>query len=44
MRPIVVVIANEFGHEPLQMAFIQHDDMIEQVTAGVPGNLYQRES
>jgi len=33
MRPIVVVIANEFGHEPLQMAFIQHDDMIEQVTA-----------
>jgi hypothetical protein len=31
MRSVVVVIANVFGHEPFQVAFIEHDYMIEQI-------------
>jgi len=33
MRPVVLIIADAVGHEPLQMAFIAHDHMIEQVAA-----------
>ena len=29
MRTIIVVIANVLGHEPFQMAFIEHDHMVE---------------
>ena len=28
-----MVTANVFGHQPFQVAFIQHDHMIEQVAA-----------
>jgi hypothetical protein len=31
MRPAPVVIVDILGHQPLQVAFVQNDDMIEQV-------------
>lgn len=33
MPPILVVITNVLGHEPFQMAFIQHNYMVEQIAA-----------
>jgi len=33
VRPVLVVIANEFGHEPFQVAFVEDDHMIEQIPA-----------
>src|ERR1035441_7444332 len=33
MRPVVVVVADELGHQPLEMAFVENDDVIEQVSA-----------
>ena len=35
MRPVVVVVADVLGHEPFQMAFIEHDHMVEQIAAAV---------
>jgi hypothetical protein len=35
VRTILVVVADVFGHQPFQMAFIQDDDMVEQVPATV---------
>jgi hypothetical protein len=33
MRAILVIIADVFVHEPFQMAFIEHNDMVEKITA-----------
>jgi len=33
VRPVLIVIANLFAHEALQIAFVEHDYMIEQVVA-----------
>jgi hypothetical protein len=35
MCPVIVVIADVFGHEPFQVAFIQDDYVVEQVAAAV---------
>jgi len=35
MRPVVMVVADVLGHEALEMPLIEHDDMIEQVSAAV---------
>jgi hypothetical protein len=32
MRPIIVIIADVLTHQPLQMMFIQDDDVIQQVS------------
>jgi hypothetical protein len=32
MRSVLMVVANIFGHQPLEMAFIQHDHVIEQIS------------
>lgn len=32
VSPILVVIADEFSHEPFQVAFVEDDHMVEQVT------------
>ena len=35
-----MVMANVFGQEPFQMAFVEHDDMVEQIaTTGADGAL-----
>ena len=31
MRPVLVVIANVLGHESFDVAFVEHDYMIEQI-------------
>lgn len=31
MRPVVVVVVDIFFHQPVHMASVQHNDMIEQV-------------
>jgi len=31
MRAIIVVVANVFGEQPLQMAFVHRDDMVQQI-------------
>lgn len=31
MRSVLMVVANIFGHQPLEMAFTQHDHVIEQI-------------
>jgi len=36
MCPVVVVVADILLHQSAEMAFVQHDDMIEQVAATVP--------
>jgi hypothetical protein len=33
MCPVVVVVANVFGHEPFQVALVEHNNVIEQVAA-----------
>src|ERR1019366_1157505 len=35
MCSVVVVVANIFGHEAFEMAFVENDDVIEQVSAAV---------
>lgn len=36
MRPILVVIADVFVHQPFQMVLVEHDDMVGQVAATTP--------
>src|SRR5712691_5039650 len=36
MGSIVVVVADIFAHESFQMAFIEHDHMVQQVAAATP--------
>jgi len=36
MRPILVVIADVFVHQAFQMAFVENDDMVEEVSAAIP--------
>jgi hypothetical protein len=36
MRPILVVIANVGAHRPFQMPFVEHDDMIKQISSAIP--------
>ena len=31
-----MVIANVGGHQPFQMPFVEHDDMIEQIPSAIP--------
>lgn len=33
MRPVIMVITNEIGHEALQMPLVEHDDMVEQIAS-----------
>jgi hypothetical protein len=33
MRPVVVVIADVFGHQSLEVSLVEDDDMIEQLPA-----------
>jgi hypothetical protein len=35
MRSVLMVVANIFGRQPLEMAFIQHDHVIEQISTAV---------
>ena len=35
MRPVVVVVADVFTHQALEMAFVQDDHMVEQVSTAV---------
>jgi hypothetical protein len=35
VRPIVVVIANVFSHQPFEMPLVEHDYMIEQVPSAI---------
>ena len=35
MRSIVMIVADVFFHQPFQMTFIQHDHMVEQISAAV---------
>jgi hypothetical protein len=36
MGPIIVIIAGVVTHQPLQMMFVQHDSMIEQISCKLP--------
>ena len=35
MRPVVVIVANVLVHQPLQMAFVENDYVVEQIAAAV---------
>src|ERR1039458_4551246 len=35
VRPILVVIANVFSHQPFQMPLVEHDYMIEQIPSAI---------
>jgi hypothetical protein len=35
VRPVVMVVADVFGHEPFEMPLVEDDDVIEQVPAAV---------
>ena len=41
MRPVVVVVADVLGHEPLEMPFVEYDDVIEQVPAATPDEAFR---
>jgi hypothetical protein len=36
VRPIFMVIANIFGHQPLEVLLIQHDHVVQQVSSATP--------
>ncbi len=36
VRSILMIVANVVIHKPLEMALVDHDDMIEQISAAVP--------
>jgi len=40
MCPVVVVMADVFRHEALEMTFVQHDYMVEQVSPTVTGEAF----
>src|SRR5258708_32017732 len=35
MRPVIVVVADVFTHQTLQMAFVEYDDIIEQISSAI---------
>lgn len=35
VRSVVVVVADVFSHEPLEVPLVEHNDMIDQVSAAV---------
>jgi hypothetical protein len=35
MCPVVVIVTDVLGHEPLEMSLVEHDDVIEQVSAAI---------
>ena len=41
MRPVVVVVADVVVHKALQMAFIENDDMVEQITVASPDEAFR---
>src|SRR5580700_4611253 len=41
MRPVVVVIVEVLSHEPLAMAFIEHNHMVEQIPAAVTDEAFR---
>lgn len=36
VSPVLVIIANVGGHQPFQMPFVEHDDMIKQIPSVTP--------
>jgi hypothetical protein len=38
MRSALVIITDELTHQPLQMTFIQHDDMVDQISSAIPNS------
>src|ERR1017187_3811561 len=41
MRPVVVVVADVLDHEPLEMPFVEYDDVIERVPAATPDEAFR---
>jgi hypothetical protein len=35
MRPVLVVVADVLGHQPLQMTYVQNDDVIQQISSAI---------
>ena len=33
MRPVLMVVVHVLGHKPLEMPFIQNDDMVQQISS-----------
>ena len=42
MRPVLVVVADVLGHQPFEMPLVEHDDMIEQVSAATADEAFWR--
>jgi len=36
VRSVIVIIADVVGHESLQMPFVEHDHMVEQIATAIP--------
>jgi len=36
MRPVLMIVADIFGEQSLQMVFVRSDDVIQQITAATP--------
>lgn len=41
MRPVQLEVVDVIPHQPLQMAFVQRDDVIEQVSPAVPSPAFR---
>ena len=35
LRPVIMVVLDVLSHEPLQLAFVKHDDVVQQIAAAV---------
>jgi hypothetical protein len=35
VRPVIVVVADIFGHQPFEVSLVEHDDMVEQVSPAI---------
>ena len=36
VRPVIVVVADVLAHQSLQMPFVEHDHMVEQIATAIP--------
>src|SRR5690348_1830651 len=44
MRPVFVIVAYIFGHQPLQMALVEHDHVVKQVASATPHPSFDNDS
>ena len=40
MSPVLVIVADVIGHQALQMALVEHDNVVEQIAAAAGNNAF----